>query len=71
MYSNHYWDNNIWGTEYPPVNADEIISAANDLIDAYIAENGDDEACEYSDQLWTIFCCTGAIGDVIAVYDQE
>ena len=59
-----YWTLESWGDAYPPENADEIIAAANDMIDAY-AENHDDEATRiYSDDLWEYFCSHDALPEI-------
>ena len=56
---NYYWTIESWGDTYPPENADEIISDANEKIDAYIEAHPDadeDEISSYSDSLWELFC---------------
>lgn len=37
--ANYYFTAESWGSDYAPENWEEICSAANDLIDQYIAEN--------------------------------
>ena len=64
---NFYWRVESWGSDYPPENADEIITMANELIAAFAAEHDDDETAAYSDRLWERFCTTGMVGDA----DQE
>lgn len=54
-----YWTLESWGADYPPENAEEIISRANELIDAYAAQNGNDEAENYSGILFDHWCMTG------------
>jgi hypothetical protein len=54
-----YWTIESWGADCPPENAEEIISRANELIDAYAAQNGNDEAENYSEMLWEHYCTTG------------
>lgn len=56
---NNYWTTESWGDAYPPENADEIIAAANEMIDA----GADSEA------LWARFCQTDEVGGVIAKYN--
>lgn len=56
---NYYWNIESWGEAYPPENADEIIDAANEKIDAFIAANpdaDDSEIFEYSGRLWEDYC---------------
>jgi hypothetical protein len=70
---NIYWTTDSWGSDYAPINADEIISKANELIDQYIAENPDrDEADvqEYSNELWEAFCDSGELGGIVAEYED-
>lgn len=58
---NYYWTTDSWGDAYPPENADEIVSAANDMIDAYALRHTDEDVACYSDSLWEIYCCTGCV----------
>lgn len=59
-----YWNNESWGSEYPPENFEEIIHAANREIDDFIErseldpENSDDAVviCEFSERLWAFYC---------------
>lgn len=69
---NFYWTADSWGNGYPPINADDVISAANEIIDEYIAANPDDEyeLEAFSEQLWETFCETGTVGDVTAIYEE-
>ena len=55
---NYYWSMESWGSDYPPENADEIISKANEMIEAFASDHGDDETAEYSEKLWERFCMT-------------
>ena len=74
MFNRYYWSMDSWGNGYPPVNADDVIAAANDIIDNYIENNPDayeDELHDYSNDLWEDFCSSGRIGDVVAVYEDE
>lgn len=72
------WTTECGGRDYPPVNADEIISAANGLISKYIADNrldlderyDFDDAFNYSVQLWYDFCSTGSINGIAAIYEE-
>ena len=61
----YFWTIESWGAEYPPENAGEIIDKANELIEAYAAENDnpedDDIVRNYSDKLWERYCETGNI----------
>lgn len=69
-----YWTIESWGSGYLPINADEVICMANEMIDAYVAEHpdyGEMEFREYSARLWEDFCATGCIGDVVAVYGGD
>lgn len=70
--STTYWNMDSWGNGYPPINADDVISAANEIIDEYIATHPDDEyGLEvFSEQLWETFCETDKVGDVTAVYEE-
>lgn len=70
--STKYWSMDSWGNGYPPINADEVICAANAIIDEYIAAHPDDEYGleAFSEQLWETFCETGTIGDVRACFEN-
>lgn len=67
MESKYYWTLESWGSDYPPENAEEIINAANDLLDEYAktldadAPGYDDAMQSYSDMLWEDYCRTGEI----------
>ena len=56
----YHWSLESWGDAYPPENAEEIISTANDMIDAY-AENDEEAARFYSDLLWEYYCTHGTL----------
>lgn len=74
MMQNIYWSIESWGSGYPPVNADEIISEANAMIDNFVEAHPDyDEVDinEYSEQLWETFCRDGKINDISAIYEEE
>ena len=59
-----YWTLESWGADYPPENAEEIIRAANAMIDAY-AENHDEYETEYfSERLWDRYCTTGTLPEI-------
>jgi len=58
---NYFWTIESWGADYPPENADEIISKANDLIEAYAADHSEDETENYSAALWDRYCATDAV----------
>lgn len=74
-----YWTTESWGSDCPPVNADEIINTANCLIDEYITEHHLDldfimefrDAFDYSSMLWEDFCSTGSINGITAIYEEE
>lgn len=56
---NYYWNLESWGDAYPPENAEEIVSSANEMIDAFIDANpdaDDDMICAYSEKLWNGYC---------------
>ena len=57
----YYWSMESWGADYPPENADEIISKANEMIEAFSAEHDDDETAAYSEGLWERFCESGEV----------
>lgn len=59
-----YWTIESWGADYPPENAEEIISRANALIDAYSADHDDAETENYSARLWDSYCTTGALPEI-------
>lgn len=70
---NIYWTIDSWGSDYAPINADEIISKANELIDQYIAENpecGEADVQEYANGLWEAFCDSGKLDGITAEYDD-
>ena len=69
----NHWTLDSWGDGYPPVNADEVIDAANELIDQHFFRNdGEPEwrLRSFNDKLWEDFCRTGRISEVIAIYDE-
>lgn len=69
----YYWNSESWGNGVPPVNADEIICMANDMIDQYIAGHPDYDSPEinaYAERLWEDFCRTGEINGIIAAYED-
>lgn len=68
-----YWSIDSWGSDYPPVNADEIISKANEMIDRYSADFPDcreEEIREYSESLWEMFCQTNELDGIVAEYEE-
>lgn len=68
-----YWSIDSWGSDYPPVNAEEIISRANELIDQYSAEHPDYDERDvnlYSETLWEDFCRTGELDGIVAEYEE-
>lgn len=68
-----YWSIESWGSDYPPVNADEIISAANTEINRFAIEHPyytESELRDYSDCLWENFCIYGEIYGVVAKYEE-
>lgn len=68
-----YWSIESWGSDYPPVNADEIISAANRVINRFAVEHPyytQDELRDYSNYLWENFCIYGEIDGVVAEYEE-
>lgn len=71
---NYYWSLESWGADYPPENADEIIDAANEKIDAFIAENPDadeDMIAAYSEKLWEEYCAEEAPNTTRAYMDEH
>ena len=56
-----FWSLESWGSDYPPENAEEIISAANEMIAAYAKTHDEDEAAAYSEKLWDRYCATGKV----------
>lgn len=70
--STKYWTMDSFGSGDAPINADAVISAANEMIDEYIDAHPDDEygLDAFNDQLWETFCETGEIGNVIARYEN-
>lgn len=60
--ANYYWNENSWGTDYPPQNWTVIVDAANSMIDDYIkTENLDpeldaDDIKDHSESLWEKYC---------------
>lgn len=69
--TNFYWTTNSWGSDYPPVNAEEIISRANELIDQYAADHPEfDEMdiAQYAQSMWEDFCDSDEVGGVFAIY---
>lgn len=69
---NYYWSMESWGYDYPPENADDIISAANEQIDMYAEEHDDDEIRNFSAMLWERYCSGSKAWSIIAdgLYDQ-
>lgn len=55
------WSLESWGADYPPENAGDIISAANEKISEYAATHSDEDTREYSAMLWDRYCTTGKI----------
>lgn len=72
--TNHYWTGDSWGSAYPPENWQDLVDAANELIDAYAAENpdaSDDELWEYSQKLWETYCSTDSVGDYASEWPMD
>lgn len=68
-----YWSVESWGSDYPPVNADEIITKANEMIDKYSADHPDyDERDinDYSESLWETFRQTNELDGIVAEYEE-
>lgn len=63
--TNIYWTINAWGDQYPPKNADEIIDAANALIDLYAESHDEDETESFSEILWDRYCMYDDLDTVI------
>lgn len=58
----HYlWTSESWGSGCPPENYEEIISAANELIEAYAETHDEDDTVEYSAWLWDCYCTRGEL----------
>lgn len=61
-----YWNEDSWGSEQPPEDADDIIYDANEKIDDFredfiTTEVDDDAVRRFSSQLWERYCSTGEI----------
>lgn len=56
-----YWNMDSWGSDYPPENADEIISKANAMIDEYAETHDEEETANFSEALWETYCIDGII----------
>lgn len=68
---NRYWNEETFGSAYPPVNMDEVCSEANSLIDAFAEScESDDDLDAYCNSIWEAFCETGVIGNVTAIYED-
>lgn len=68
-----YWSIDSWGSDYPPVNADEIITKANEMIDKYSTDHpdyDDYDINDYAERLWEDFCSTGEIDGIAAEYEE-
>lgn len=63
---NNHWTTESWGSEYPPVNYQAILDAANALIDACDPS----EAAEYSESLWETYCATDSVGGVTSIWEE-
>ena len=63
---NSHWTIESWGSEYPPVNYQAILDAANALIDAC----DQSEAAEYSESLWETYCATDSVGGVTSIWEE-
>ena len=58
----YHWSLESWGSDYPPENAEDIISRANEMIDTFAAGGGWFDPCEiqnFSEMLWELYCRTG------------
>lgn len=72
-----YWGYESWGNTCPPENYEQIISAANGLIDAYIFNNSLDmsepydasEALRYANEIWYQYCQTDSVNGVSSVWE--
>lgn len=63
-----YWTMDGWGSENPPENAEELISGANEMIDAYAETHDEDAVAAFSCKLWEDYC---SIGMAFVVEDPE
>ena len=61
----YYWTLESWGADYPPKNADEIINAANELLDAYAENHSENDFEVFRYSLWERYCSTGNLDTVI------
>lgn len=75
---NNHWTTESWGSEYPPLNYQAILDAANDLIDDYADSIGEDDAYhadtlvrQFSDDLWMKYCDTDMVGGVKSVWGWD
>lgn len=57
----YYWNLESWGNGYPPENADEIISAANEMIERYAETHSEVSTDNYSEKLWEYYCSHDAL----------
>lgn len=66
-----YWNEDTFGAGPIPQNLDEICSAANSMLDAYMAENADasdEDVSNYSESLWNAYCMSDVIGSVTSIW---
>lgn len=55
------WTLESWGSDYPPENANEIITKANKLIATFAETHDEDETAAYSEWLWELYCSNDEI----------
>lgn len=73
---NNHWTIEGWGSEYPPVNCQEILDAANALIDEYADSIGEDDynadslVWQFSQDLWEKYCDSDMVGGVASVWEE-
>lgn len=65
----NHWTFESWGSEFPPINCDDVCNAANELIDAYAQEHDERDTNEYNERLWEEFCATGTVNGISATYE--
>ena len=77
-----YWDENNWGSNYPPENWEEICEAANQKINNFLIENGiEDPECittaqeqdliNFLSQMWADYCAADEIDGVRSKWPDE
>ena len=69
---NYFWDMNNFGYNYPPENAEKIISLANKMIGEYAEYHDIEETTNYSSALWDNYCTNTEAWDIVAngLYDS-